>query len=281
MPITGKTRVLGVWGHPVSHSRSPQMHNAALAALGLDWVYVAFSVDPDHVPAAVAAVRALDLAGVNVTVPLKELVGDYLDEVDPGALAIGSVNTIVNRDGHLTGCSTDGPGFLWDLRRQGVEFAGKRILLWGAGGSARALAFALAGRGCRITIANRTPARAQQLAAAVGAAAEAVAFNSDVYVQRLRDADLLVNATPLGMSSSQEPSAAPPLPAGALRAGQVVYDLVYSPPRTPLLALAEQAGCRTIGGLGMLACQGAVSLSHWTGLPIESIPVDAMLAALK
>src|SRR5580692_5454697 len=112
MTITGKTRVLGVWGFPVSHSRSPVMHNAALQAMGLDWVYVAFPVDPVNAAAAVAAVRALHLVGVNITVPLKETVADYLDVVDPEARRIGSVNTIVNRDGWLHGYSTDGPGFL-------------------------------------------------------------------------------------------------------------------------------------------------------------------------
>ena len=279
MKITGKTRVLGVWGFPVSHSRSPAMHNAALEVMGLDWVYVAFPVNPDNAGAAVAAVRALDLVGVNITVPLKETVAGYLDDVDPDAARIGSVNTIVNRNGRLLGYSTDGPGFLWDLARQGVSYEGHPALIWGAGGSARALAHALTGRGCAVTIANRTLERAQKLAAEVGAGTVAVGFDDPSYLEHIAAARLLVNATTLGMGPANIEQS-PPIPQGSLSPSQVVYDLVYVPEHTRLIAVAESAGCRAIGGLGMLACQGAVSLSHWTGLPIEQIPVSVMLDAL-
>jgi len=279
MSISGKTRVLGVWGFPVGHSRSPAMHNAAIAALGLDWVYVAFQVDPSAIPAAVSAVRALDLVGVNITVPLKELVSSHLDEVDPAALKIGAVNTIVNREGRLVGYSSDGPGFLWDIKRRGVEVDGCKALIWGAGGSARAIAFALASRGCHVVIANRTIERAAALADAIGGDGRSVGYESAEYAQRISEADLLVNATTLGMAPENIQSA-PPLPPESLSSRQVVYDLVYAPEKTVLLDAAERAGCRAIGGLGMLVCQGAVSLSLWTGLQIEQMPIDAMFAAL-
>jgi len=277
--ITGKTRVVGVWGYPVGHSRSPAMHNAAIEALGLDWVYVPFAVAPEAVAAAVAGIRALDLVGVNVTVPLKREVIPYLDEVAPDAARIGSVNTIVNRAGHLSGHSTDGPGFLWDLERRNICPDGRSVLLWGAGGSARAVAVALASRGCRISIANRTLARAQELANLAGAGAKALDCNAPSYAQVVADAEILVNTTSLGMAPALVDEM-PSVSDGALHAGQIVYDLVYVPDRTRLLVAAEAAGCQTIGGLGMLICQGAVSLSIWAGIPLVDVPLDKMETGL-
>ena len=150
--ITGKTKIIGVWGHPVGHSRSPAMHNAALKSLGLDWVYVPFDVNPDNAAGAVAGLRALGLAGVNVTVPLKECVLPLLDEVDEAARQIGSVNTIHNIGGRLFGYSTDGEGFLRSLEAAGQPTQGRQVLILGAGGSARAVAFALALHHCHCQI---------------------------------------------------------------------------------------------------------------------------------
>ena len=277
--LSGRTKVVGVWGYPVSHSRSPAMHNAAIEALGLDWVYVPFAVAPQNIAEAVAAVRALDLVGVNITVPLKELTIPHLDAVHPDALTIGSVNTIVNDGGKLTGHSTDGPGFLWDLERRGIAVDGLRALVWGAGGSARAIACALTSRGCQVTIANRTLERAEAIAKLAGKNARATQWNGTDYAGAVRDAEILVNTTTLGMGPSSIDDM-PPVPDGALHDGQIVYDLVYAPKDTLLLKTAEAAGCRAIGGLGMLVCQGAVSLSYWTRLPIEQMPVELMLAAL-
>jgi shikimate dehydrogenase len=256
------------------------MHNAALAALHLDWVYVPFQVEPSDIAAAVAAVRALGMVGVNITVPLKELVAPYLDEVDSAAKKIGAVNTIVNRGGRLVGYSTDGPGILWDLERRGINVSGRPVLVWGAGGSARAVAFALASIGCRVTIANRTVTRARALADMVGENAEAIGYEASQYRDRVAGAALLVNTTTLGMAPDHA-DLSPPIPPAALTAGQTVYDLVYSPETTALLSAAGRAGCRAVGGLGMLVCQGAVSLSLWTGLPLAGIPVDAMFDALR
>lgn len=278
MSITGKTRVVGVWGHPVGHSRSPAMHNAALAHLGLDWVYVPFDVQPDAVREAVAGIRAMGLVGVNVTVPLKERVLPLLDVVDENAARIGSVNTIHNVDGRLHGHSTDGAGFLHTLKPADFAPAGKRALLLGAGGSARAVAFALAGAGADVQIANRTRARAEELAGQVNKWLPGSASVAE-WGGASDEFDLLVNATSLGMSPRE--GEMPALPAQGLRPGVLVYDLIYAPPETRLLALAREQDCATLNGAGMLAVQGAVSLSIWTGLLFDAIPLALMEQAAR
>jgi shikimate dehydrogenase len=275
--LTGSTRVVSVWGHPVAHSRSPKMQNAAIQALGLDWIYVPCDVAPENLPEAVAGIRAMGFVGTNCTVPLKEQVGQYLDEINPDAKLAGSVNTVVNRDGRLYGYSTDGPGLIWDLERQGVAVAdGLKVLIWGAGGSGRAIAHALAKARCDVTIANRTVERAQQLADAVGGGTKAVGLEGEDYEMALQSADLLINTTTLGMHGD----GIPPIPNGTFRAGQTVYDIVYTPSETPLLKVARSSGCRSMNGLGMLACQGALSLSLWTGMDPKEMPLAIMLESL-
>jgi shikimate dehydrogenase len=275
--ISGRTKIVGVWGHPVGHSRSPVMHNAALAALGLDWVYVPFDVDPVDVAEAVAGVRALGLIGINVTVPLKEAVLPFLDEIDPEARRIGSVNTICNREGRLCGYSTDGPGFLRAMAALGEHTERRRVCLLGAGGSARAVAFALAGRGAQIQIVNRTADRAEALAQEIDrhfpGAACVISLGENA-----APFDLLVNTTSLGMTPHED--ALPDLPLPGFRDLPFVYDLIYSPRETRLLRAAREAGCPTANGVGMLVQQGALSLSLWTGLPVEAIPVALMAAAV-
>ena len=275
--LTGKTRVVAVWGHPVAHSQSPAMQNAAIRALGLDWVYTAFDVTPQNLEQAVAGLRSMGFVGANCTVPLKEAAGQYLDAVDPEAAAVGSVNTIVNNEGILTGYTTDGAGLIRDLRRLGIaELHGKRILIWGAGGSARSVAYALAQAGCSVDIANRTPARAEAVAKL--AQGRALGLSGAEYDEAVASADILINTTTLGMNDN----AMPPLPDGYPSANQTVYDVVYAPPVTPLLARARANGCRAAyNGLGMLACQGGLSLALWTGLPVDEIPLEIMLAQLR
>jgi shikimate dehydrogenase len=260
------------------------MHNAAYAALGLDWVYVPFAVPPERIAEAVAAVRALSLIGVNVTVPLKEIVGAHLDDVTVEAERIGSVNTIQNLDGRLIGHTTDGGGLLWDLEMNGVALPpGLPVFLWGAGGTARAAASALAERGCSVTVGNRTPSRSEALTRTIERGTRAVAWDSREYADALAEALLLINTTTLGMKmpggASDNQEMVPPLPPGALTPGKTVYDVVYAPTKTLLLKRAEAAGCRAINGLGMLVGQGAFSLSIWSGLPVASLPLGVMRAA--
>lgn len=276
--ISGTTKVVGVWGCPVGHSRSPVMQNAAIEALGLDWVYVPFEVAPENVGAAVEAIRVLGLVGVNVTVPLKEKVLPYLDAVDDAAAKIGSVNTICNQNGRLVGYSTDGVGFLRSLEDAGQGTEGRRVYLLGAGGSARAVAFALASRGCFCTITNRTAARAAELAVEINAVypdrAEAAGWGMGT-----KPFDLLVNTTSVGMHPNT--GEMPELPPGAFDAKPFVYDLIYAPVQTRLLAEASAAGCETMNGVKMLVQQGAWSLSLWTGKPISEMPTAVMEQAVQ
>ena len=276
--ISGTTKVVGVWGHPVGHSRSPVMHNAALAEMGLDWIYVPFDVDPDeiNVEYAVAGLRALGMIGVNVTVPLKELVLPHTI-VSEEALQIGSVNTIHNKGGKLHGYSTDGAGFLRSLQSVGQASQGREVYVLGAGGSARAVAFALASAGNHCQIANRTPARSAALAVDINRVypgrAEAVGWGTGT------PCDLLVNTTTLGMHPRH--GEMPLLPPDMLDAKPFVCDLIYAPARTRLMEHAEAAGCQTMNGVKMLVYQGALSLSLWTGRPLAEIPVAAMERAVR
>jgi shikimate dehydrogenase len=276
--LTGNTKIVGVWGHPVGHSRSPVMHNAALDMLGLDWVYVPFEVRPENLAEAVAGLRALNIIGVNVTVPLKEQVLPLLDIVDDDVRWIGSVNTIHNVNGKLHGYSTDGAGFLRSLEAVGQHVEGRQALILGAGGSARAVAFALVSRGCVCQIANRTEARAAELALAVNArfphSTSAVGWGAGA-----APFDLLVNTTSLGMQPNED--AMPALPPEAFLNRPFVYDLIYAPAQTKLLKQAEAAGCATLNGVGMLVWQGALALALWTEIPLEEIPVGAMERAVR
>ncbi len=275
--ITGKTKIIGVWGHPVGHSRSPAMHNAALRELGLDWVYVAFDVAPDQVPQAMAGIRALGIVGVNVTVPLKELVAPYTI-LSAAALQTGSVNTLHNQEGRLHGDSTDGRGFLRSLEDAGQSGAGRSVLILGAGGSARAVAFALAALGSHCRVANRTRARAEELVSDINRVYPGQAETSG-WGERTYAVDLLVNTTSVGMYPHIDEM--PALPPDIFAARPFVYDLIYAPSRTKLLRLAEQAGCEVSNGITMLVHQGALSLALWTGLPVKEIPVKVMEEAAR
>ncbi len=267
MSITGHTRVVGVIGDPVRHSRSPAIHNAAFAALGLDWVYVAFPVAAGSGAAAVDAVRVLGLDGINVTMPHKADVAAACDELTPVAAALGAVNTVVSRDGRVTGDSTDGPGLVAALRSHGVDPVGRRVLVLGAGGAARAVVEALGRVGSEVTVAARRPDAAEAAAALAGATAVGFTDLDD----RVADADVVVNVTPIGMQG--EP---PPFAVARLRSDQFVYDTVYHPSPTPLLAACAERGIAHAGGLSMLVHQAALSFTLWTG---RDAPLDVMTAA--
>ena len=264
--ISGATRVAAVIGSPVRHSLSPALHNAAFEQLGLDWVYAAFEVAPGEAIAAVAAMRALGLGGMSVTMPHKEAVAAVVDALDPAAAALRSVNTVVPQaDGSLKGFSTDGAGFVAALAAKGVFVPGTRVCLLGGGAAARSLADALARAGAsRVAVVNRTAASAEVTAALAGSVG-VVGSADDV-----RDADIVVNATSLGMGSSQLPC-----DPALLRPGQVVADIVYHPRHTALLQAAEAVGATTVDGLGMLVQQAALQQVLWHG----TVPSVAVMTA--
>ena len=283
--LTGKTTLVGLIGWPVGHSRSPAMHNAAFAALGLDWCYVPLPVNPEpasRVGDAVRGLRALGLAGANVTVPHKQAVIPYLDELSPAAQAIGAVTTIVvHPDGQLTGDNTDAPGFIADLRDHGIEPADRRALVLGAGGSARAVVYGLAEAGAAtVTIANRTVARANELIADLQPRLPACPLHSCALPDDLPTvaarADIVINCTSLGMTPYVD--GLPWLPDLPFRADQACYDLVYNPRDTRLMQQARAGGAHTVGGIGMLVWQGAVAFARWTGV---TPPVDIMRQAIS
>lgn len=264
------TRV-GLLGWPVGHSRSPAMHNAAFQALGLNWEYLLLPVPPERLGDAIRGLRALGFAGANVTVPHKQAAMSCLDTVTIEARAIGAVNTIVNHGGALTGYNTDALGFLRALRDAGFDARGCRALVLGAGGAARAVVYALLAARARVTIANRTIARGRGLADEIGALFHArvvvVPLDTPVLARALRDCDLLVNTTSVGMArpGKPEPLGSPLDEELELRADMVVNDLVYAPLETPLLRRARAAGARVVDGLGMLVHQGAAAFELWTG----------------
>ncbi len=267
--ITGSTRVAAVIGDPVRHSLSPALHNAAFAQLGLDWVYVAFHVRHGEARHAIDAMRALGLGGLSVTMPHKESIARCVDALDPAAAALDSVNTVVARpDGSLLGCSTDGAGFVASLATAGVDVRGRTTCLLGAGGAARAIAVALGRSGAAaVTVVNRTVETAE-LAAALAGPVGIVGTSHAV-----RDADIVVNATSVGMASDDLPCD-PTL----LRAGQVVADIVYHPRDTALLRVARAAGATTVDGLGMLVHQAALQQQWWHGVLPD---IDVMTAAAE
>ncbi len=262
---------LGIIGHPVAHSLSPAIQGAALRAAGVDATYERWDTPLDALPARIAALRAPDCLGANVTIPHKQNVLVLLDEVAPLAAGIGAVNTVVNDGGRLSGHNTDGGGFVAALREAGFEPGGKRFLLVGAGGAARGIAFALREAGAAsIAISNRTAARAGALAAAVGA--EAVPFDAPPAPY-----DCVVNCTSAGMHGSGAEDTLPCDPAAAGPATLIV-DIVYAPEETPLLRAAREAGLPVLGGLPMLIHQGALAFELWTGRPA---PLDAMREAAR
>lgn len=263
----GPTRVVAVIGHPVRHSLSPVIHNAAFRHLDLDWVYVALDVAPGEGRSAVDAMRTLGLAGLNVTMPHKADVAAAVDRLSPVASALGAVNTVVAEGRTLTGQSTDGAGLLAALAADhGFDPSDRRCLVLGAGGAARAVVLALAEGGAKeVVVVARRPeqaARAARLAAGAGRAGRA----ADV-----ADVELVVNATPVGDQ----------LPLGVraedLGAGQLVVDLLYAPATTVLMGAAEARGAATANGVGMLVHQAALSFRMWTG---EDMPLDAVTRAL-
>lgn len=272
-PITGTTRLAGVIGSPIGHSRSPAIVNAAFAASGLDWAFAAFEVPEGGAPAAVAAVRALGLGGLSVTMPHKEAVIDVLDRVTDDARALRAVNCIAWDGDELVGHNTDGDGLVRSLAADAdIEVRGVRCVVLGAGGAARSVVRALGRAGALdVAVVNRSADRA-------AVAAELAGPNGRVgAIEDVAAAALVINATSVGMGAAG-PAGPSPVPDGHLRAGQVVVDLVYTPLETPLLAQAAAAGARPVDGLGMLVHQAAIAVERWTGVAPD---VAAMRAAAQ
>lgn len=291
--ISSSTRVTGLFGHPVAHSKSPQMHNAAFAHLGLDFAYAAFDVAPERIGEAVASIRALNLRGVNVTIPHKVAVIPHLDKLSEAAQLIGAVNTIVNDNGTLIGHNTDGIGYITALKEEtGFDVRGQKVLLLGAGGASRAVAVQMALEGAeQLTFAVRDVLKATELGELIAAntraystvidsgvlqqdaqAAETFVVSSDREDRPLTiaDFDLIVNTTPIGMHPHTD---ALPLHPGFLLQNHLVSDLIYNPRHTRLLQEAQARGCRISGGLGMFIHQGAHAFHLWTGI---AAPTDVM-----
>ena len=273
-PITGATQICGIIGDPIEHTMSPVMHNAAFRQLGIDCAYLPFRVGEEAVGRAIEGVKALNIRGLNVTIPHKTAVIPYLDGLDPMAERMGAVNTIVNDNGILTGYNTDAAGFLKALKENKIEPRGANIVVLGAGGASRGISFLLAENGADLTILNRRRERAEDLASQVSTATEtdvkALALDEENLSLALEKADVLVNATRVGMVPDVNQT---PVPSGLLRSDLAVFDIVYNPVKTRLLADAEAAGARTIGGLEMLVWQGALAFTLWTG---QAAPVDLM-----
>lgn len=276
--ITGKTRVVGLFGYPLSHTLSPVMHNAAFAALNLPYVYVPFPVEPARLAEGVKGMRALDLRGVNVTIPHKEKIMTFLDQLTPEAELIGAVNTVVNDNGILTGHNTDGAGFIKALEEQGTtDLKNRYVLLLGAGGAARAVAVSLALRGVgRIVIAGRTLEKARRITDIIGEkicdkCASVLDIQSTRLPAELAAADIIINTTPIGMYPNHE---VPPLVDLSLcHPGTLVCDLVYNPLDTSLLKAARHRGLAALSGIGMLIWQGVLAFELWTG---QQPPVELM-----
>jgi len=281
MRISGNTRICGVFGWPVRHSLSPPMQQAAFDALNLDWAYLPFAVAPENLERALRALPALGMAGVNCTIPHKESTCAIVNQVDAQAAAIGAVNTVtVLEDGRLEGMNTDARGFVDSLRLDGgFEPADRTVVMIGTGGAGRAMAFGLADAGVsELILVNRTLERAERLAEDLHAYRKinvrAVKRGAEEEVAALAQADLLVNASSLGLHDVDTLPADP----AHLRSDAAVYDAVYTPQWTPLLQAAALRGLKTIPGLGMLARQGAIAFERWTG---QKPDVQLMIDTLK
>lgn len=279
--IDGATRLIGLLGSPVAHSKSPAIHNAAFAATGVNAAYFAFEVAPEKLEAAAAGLVALGAAGWNVTMPHKTAMAALCDELSPAARIVGAVNTVVVRDGRLTGHITDGSGFTAALTDRGFNPAGKQVALFGAGGAARAAAVQLALDGAaQLAIFNRTAAKArilaETIAAETGCAARAYALDDAGAIRAaVTEANLVINGTKLGMAPHPETCVLPD--ARWLARRPVVADFVYNPLQTRLLAMAAKAGCPTLDGLAMLLWQGAQAFALWTGRPMPVAAVRAQV----
>ncbi|NQT30146.1 MAG: shikimate dehydrogenase [Candidatus Saganbacteria bacterium] len=273
---------VGLIGYPLGHSVSPAMQNAAFKKLGLDWEYLPYEVAPEDLAGALSGMRALHMAGFNVTIPHKETIVPLLDDVTKLARIIGAVNTVKNQDGQLVGYNTDGAGFIDSLKEDAkTDPKDKNVVVLGAGGASRAICVMLAENKVKsLTLTDLLDEKAAELASYVGSYfgldCSAVVANSQDLQTAIDKADILVNSTPIGMEPNIERN---PLDENIrLPANLLVYDLVYNPAQTKLITLAKKSGCKTCSGLGMLVRQGAAALGIWTG---KEAPIALMRKAAE
>lgn len=269
MDVSGKTKIAGIFGNPISHTLSPAMHNSAFRTLGLDMRYIPFRVLPEDLPGAVHAIRSLNLIGVNITVPHKENVIPLLDEVDKEALFIGAVNTIVNSERTLKGYNTDGRGFMSSLSEEGITVDGMEIVIIGAGGASRAISYYLSEKASKLSLYDVARPKAEKLIKDLKKIRSNISLLKDI--KDLGQPHVIINATPLGL----KPDDPPPLNPDFIKPDMIICDLIYK--KTHLLQEAENKGAKTINGSGMLLWQGVLAFELWTGI---KPPVDVMRQAL-
>lgn len=275
--IQGTTTLVGLLGYPLKHSRSPHMHNTAFEALGLDHVYMAFEVQEGYIKEGLEAIKILNAVGCNVTMPHKKKVLEFLDEVSEDAILIGSVNTVKNHNGKLVGYNTDGKGFVKSLDENNVDYKGKKVVMVGAGGAARAVATQLAYEGAgEIVLFNRTFASAEEIIDNINMnipSCKGMAFemNEEKLNKEIAEASILINCTSLGMKATIDQAIISS--SKVLHKDLFVADIVYDPEKTKLLKMAEEAGCKYMNGLMMMIWQGAIAFKIWTGkdMPVELI----------
>jgi shikimate dehydrogenase len=281
MKISARTKPFAVLGHPVAHTLSPAMHNAAFQSIDMDAVYLAFDVTATCLGTVLSGIRELGFGGLNLTVPLKQEAIPYLGALDPYAERLGAVNTVeVQASGVLKGHNTDGPGFLDGVGEAfGTTVTGRSVFVFGSGGAGRAVAITCAMNGAkRVSVADIDRTRAALLAEEISTirpavTVEAVEVSDKGMISACQAAELVVQATPIGLKASD----IFPLTADAFRSGQLAYDLIYHQPETPFMKSARQSGAKTANGLGMLLHQGARAFTIWTGKPA---PIEVMRGAL-
>jgi len=282
--VTGKTCLAGLLGDPVEHSVSPQIHNTLSSLTGIDMVYVPFRVRENDLGAFVQGIKSANVIGFNVTVPYKQRIMGFLDHIDEEAEILGAVNTVKNDDGKLCGYNTDGEGFVRSIEKEtGTTLQGKKILLIGAGGAARAIGIKAAIRGAkRITVVNRTVEKAEGLAEDINkiaaAGADAAGIEDFKKSRAIGDYDVIVNTTSVGMYPDVDSS--PLDDMTAFEKGKIVYDVIYNPFKTRFLLMAEKMGCKTLNGLGMLINQGIGAYEIWTGIKVSEEITRGMHEAL-
>ena len=267
--INSETKILGVIGHPISHSMSPIMHNTALQDLNLNYIYLAFDIKPENLRGAVNSIRALNIKGVNITIPHKEKIIQYLDELDSLSKKIEAVNTIKNENGKLIGKNTDVQGARTALIESGFKLKNKKVIIIGAGGAAKAVSYSLGEELEQLLIFNRTKSRAIQLAKnlaeKVNLKVTGKELEEGLLKKEIQTTDLLINTTPIGMYPNINAS---PIPLELIHDQLFVFDIIYNPLETKMIKYAKEIGCKFLGGLEMFVNQGALAFEWWT----EKVP---------